>query len=103
MESKFYIGQRVVANRNHSKLFFIKDGIYTVLGIYKSCHGFTIKILTGYEHMTMECAVCKKKHENKAGYFAQEAFDPIEEQQISNFTFEEAIELVTEKENVELI
>lgn len=99
MESKFYIGQRVVAIRNHRDMYYKKGDIYVILNIKKTCCASVIKIKDNSK-MDSEYVECHCGSIFCLGgiYVDEKNFAPVQEQQISNFTFEEAIELVTVKQ-----
>lgn len=99
MESKFYIGQRVVAVENHINGDFEKNDVFTVLEIKKLCCGYVIKINNKINYIEVaECFCGSILNTGTSFYYAEKRFAPIQEQKISNFTFEEAIELVTVKQ-----
>lgn len=102
MDCKFYIGQQVVAIRNHSQGYFKKGQIFEVLDIMKGCCHYAIRINDEYleENYIAECAACKSQMFRK-GYifYTQDSFAPVQE--ISDFTFEDAIALVTKKTEVQ--
>lgn len=99
MESKFYVGQKVIANRNHSGGFYKKGCVYTVLNIKKTCCLIVIEICKDGFNGRIRCS-CGELHFLNGSFYSQEGFDPIEEQEISSMTYEDAIELVSEKVNV---
>lgn len=105
MEAPFYIGQEVVAIRDHSMGFFKKGQEFTVLGIKKSCcewdvnigHTYNFNIYSGYAI----CGICNKKElSDKYMHYSSICFAP--KQHISSFKFEDAINLVSNKETIEI-
>lgn len=100
MESKFYIGQKVVAIKDHTDKDFLKGEEFIVLDIKKACHCCVIKISTKEYLGFMTCSNCSFEKRYGFYYFNENMFAPIQEHEISEMTFEEAIELVSEKEKV---
>lgn len=101
MESKFYIGQKVIALRNSiSDNTIKKDAVYTVLEIKQMCCMVCIRVTDSNENVSNFCVVHRQTFIVNGKFFDQNAFAPIEEQSISSMTYEDAIELVTEKELV---
>lgn len=98
MKNLFNIGQKVVALRDHSQKNFIKGHEYIVLDITKTCCSYGVKINSSDERTIMRCGIHGLANPTEGSYYSQENFAPIQE--ISDFTFEEAIELVTEKVTV---
>jgi|SRR6478752_8834061 len=99
MKSLFYIGQKVVAIRNHSQNRFKKGEEFVVLDILSFCKcGGCIRIHNDCSDVKMYCVDCNTKGFTKGKFYGQECFAPIQE--ISEFTYEEAIELVTGKVTV---
>lgn len=98
MEALFEIGQKVVANKDHSQGLFKKGQEFTILDIMSSCCKVVVKITNDINDRN--CMVCTKCHKtfnsNLFYYFNQTSFSPIQEK--GDMTFEEAIELVTVKE-----
>lgn len=82
--SKFYIGQKVVAIKDHSQGIFKKGDEFTVLGIGECCN-------TGLVNINIECVSnlkceCGKIH--IGSWFDSVCFAPIE---LSTTTFEDLI------------
>lgn len=99
MQSKFYIGQKVVAlNNSISDNTVIKGNVYKVLEIKKVCCFVCIRVDENLSKVSNNCIHHDTKTELNGKYYDQDAFAPIQEQQISSMTYEEAIELVTEKQ-----
>jgi len=95
MESLFYIGQKVVAIRNHSIGKFKKGQEFIVLDIMKDCCGYSIKIYNDTIKTRMYCPIHgKAKYTTIGAYYLQTSFAPVQE--IGDMTYEDAIELVTE-------
>lgn len=95
MESKFYIGQKIVALYNHQKKLFKKGDVFEVLQLKKMCCQYGVKIFNENFDVIMVCSNCNSKKESDA-YFAESFFAPMQE--ISNMTYKDEIELVTEKQ-----
>lgn len=95
MESKFYIGQKVVAIADHSQGCFKKGDTFTVLGKSKTCCSYLIRIDDDF-YFGKNICFCGKKFLHQHKFYSEKCFAPIQE--ISNMTYEEAIELVTEKQ-----
>lgn len=96
MESKFYIGQKVVAIRNHSQSKFKKGDVFTVLDIKQGCCFVIVKITDEFYDLGMLCNCGNTIKHGYSVYYGESNFAPIQE--IGNMTFEEAIEMVTIKE-----
>lgn len=91
MESLFYVGQKIVAIKDHSSGHFEKGDEFTVLDINEYCKcGCNVKIFQG-ELVTHGCAKCNTYKQFNGYYYAQEMFAPLQE--LSEFTFEEAIKM----------
>lgn len=103
MESKFYISQRIVAIRDHTRLEYKKGDEFQVLDIKKGCCQSIIKINNNVSDANYcYCSSCKKTSVIKYSsfYYNEENFAPI--QDISDFTYEEALELVCNENLIEL-
>lgn len=97
--SKFRIGQKVVAIRDHSKGVFKKGDVFTVLNCrVKECLCKSLEVDIGIKsHRYNRCLICKSDLVTSSIWWFDEAsFAPLQEK--SDFTFEQAIELVTQKE-----
>lgn len=100
MEALFEIGQKVVANKDHSQGLFKKGQEFTILDVMQSCCKVVVKITNDInDRNVMECTKCHRTfNSNLFYYFNQTSFSPIQE--IGDMTIEEAILLVTQKEMV---
>ena len=101
MEALFYIGQEIVAIRNHSQNAFKKGEEFIVLDIQQQCCQICIRInheLDTYFLNKEGIQVCNNRHEvnTKGLWFCQTSFAP--KQYLSDTTYEDAINLVTTKE-----
>lgn len=86
--SKFYIGQKIVAIKDHSQGIFKKGDEFVVLGSKNICCGtiINIGITTEYYHMLCDC---NYRYENNGIHWCHDdMFAPIE---LSNTTFEDVI------------
>lgn len=97
MKSIFYVGEKVVAVKDHSGGLFKKGQIFEILDIKEGCCEFLVKINNDHFFGRMQC-LCGKLHRLGARYFSENCFAPIQE--IGNMTFEEAISIVTTNEIV---
>lgn len=95
----FYVGQRVVAIKDHSQGFFKKGQEFKVTGMYpyicKCKSGWTITV--GQVHFSPLhepcCGICKTRFERKGQrQFETIAFAPIEEQEFKAVTFKKIME-----------
>lgn len=101
MESKFYVGQKVVALSNSiSNNVVVKGNVYTVLEIKRLCCFICIRVDEDVSVINNFCPDHDVNINCNGRFFNQEAFAPIQEQEISSMTYEDAIELVSEKVNV---
>lgn len=87
--SKFYIGQKIVAIKDHSQGVFKKGDEFTVLGIKKMCCENAIDI-GKITHLKKHQCECNKiiNNTNKIHYIHEDMFAPIE---LSSTTFEDVI------------
>lgn len=94
----FYIGQKVVAIKNHSQGVFKKGDTFTVLGVSKHCCKWCIEI--GIQGMgKWECSVCNVEHPHiKEWFMHADMFSPIQEQSYPLMTFSKIVE--KEKEQI---
>jgi hypothetical protein len=98
METLFYVGQTVVALKDHSQGDYQKGDEVEVLSIKRMCCYVGIIISNGnHEGSVTYCRDCNSYHSTPDGiYYDQKNFAPL--QHISNMTYEDAIELVSVKE-----
>lgn len=83
--SKFYIGQKIVAIKDHSQLIFKKGDEFTVLGISKCCE-YGVNINVRIPGKVTFCNICGSNYNGI--YFRESSFAPIE---LSITTFEDVI------------
>lgn len=97
MENKFFIGQKIVAVKDHSLRKFKKGDVFTVLDTKKMCCIPSVRINTNFvDNLVIRThCTCGRSEINKHPFYSENCFAPFQE--ISDMTFEEAIELVTEK------
>lgn len=86
--SKFYIGQKIVAIKDHSQGIFKKGDEFVVLDIKKCCENTLIEIGLEWGNRNTIC-FCSKNH--SGNWFADWMFAPIE---LSTTTFEDVIKQV---------
>lgn len=90
--SKFYIGQKIVAIKDHSQGIFKKGDEFTVLGITRCCgyDGYDlIEIYVNDGNIGTKCTKCNFVH--YGDWFCESCFAPIE---LSTTTFEDVIKQV---------
>ncbi len=96
MDSLFYIGQKIVAIRNHRFGKFKIGQEFSILDIKSSCCGFILKINNDYSPAGQICGTCYKDIDNATGdYYREFCFAPIQNK--GSMTYEDAINLVSEK------
>ena len=88
--NKFYIGQKIVAIKDHSQGIFKKGDEFTVLGIKSFCCYNGIDIGIRIYHNTQSCDDCGTIHYKNCDvcHFDECVFAPIE---LSTTTFEDVI------------
>lgn len=90
--SKFYIGQKIVAIKDHSQGKFKKGDEFTVFGFGNTCSCGVICIDIGIKTVNsdLRCTTCGVVDTNLTGihYFNETSFAPIE---LSSTTFEDVI------------
>lgn len=88
--SKFYIGQKIVAIKDHSQGIFKKGDEFTVRNIIKSCCSYNVDIGIRRYHNTQSCVYCGKVYYKNTDTvtFDECCFAPIE---LSTTTFEDVI------------
>lgn len=91
--SRFYIGQKVVAIKDHSQGIFKKGDEFTVLSLHKGCCSNLVDIGINGIGKTRTCFVCMKTHLKEVSnwLFAERCFAPIE---LSETTFEDVIAIL---------
>jgi len=97
MEEYFYIGQKVVAIKDHSLGDYKIGDEFTILDMKTFCCYVGIN----FEKLSIPCIThcpdCNIHHNNLDGfYYDQKNFAPLGN--LSNMSFEDAIKLVTKKE-----
>lgn len=101
MEPLFYVGQDVVALKTNPQGFFKKGEEFKILDIFTppcKCKGYVVQINNFLGSFNVICKDCHSIFTSNIVFFDQKDFAPIQE--IGDMTFEEAIELVTEKQMV---
>lgn len=84
--SKFYIGQKIVAIKDHSQGVFKKGDEFTVFNIVKCCEYLVdIGLKNG---IGSYCSYCNKDISQNILFFNESRFAPIE---LSTTTFEDVI------------
>ncbi len=101
MEPLFYVGQAVIALRDNSQGFYKKGQEFKILDIFPApckCKGYSVQInhITG--DFSVLCTDCHTNFTANVVFFDQEDFAPVQE--VGDMTFDEAVELVTQKEIV---
>lgn len=103
MEAPFFIGQEIVCVKHHVSGLLKLNKDYTVTALYQcpTCRRWSVMVGIQIYADGMACG---------CGYISLEAvsdapfpvfhFAPKQAQEISNFTFEEALDLVTKKVEV---
>lgn len=86
--NKFYIGQKIVAIKDHSQGIFKKGDEFTVLGVKKMCHENNIDVGFKTNLYYHECQCGKYLQNNSIHYVSQDMFATIE---LSSTTFEDVI------------
>ena len=77
--NKFYIGQKIVAIKDHSQGVFKKGDEFTVLGIDNCCGEYL------YINIYVYGTICECNYERDGAGFNSELFAPVE---LSTTTFE---------------
>lgn len=92
----FYVGQRVVAIKDHSMGSFKKGDIKTVLGIEKLCCCWNIDVGIKFSQILWQCNTCKAlKDTNQIGWINARSFAPIQEN-FQSISLEKILEKETE-------
>lgn len=102
MEAKFYIGQKVVAVKDHIDGNFKKGDVFTVIDIRKGCCNFEVNVInkkTPFGYQT--CSKCDSMYDSDVIYHRETWFAPVQE--ISSMTYSDAIKLVETKEELKII
>lgn len=90
----WYIGQRIVAIADHEQKVFKKGDEFTLLSIkYCKCSQIILEIRVNCTNTV--CHSCRVEHEST--FFHEKRFKPLQE--ISDFTFEDAMEFIKTKRN----
>lgn len=77
----FYVGQKVVATKNHPLGAFKKDDKFTILQISKKCCSWNVTIGITMPNLTSECRKCGRIwFSDGQWWFLSEWFAPIKEQ-----------------------
>ena len=94
----FEVGKKVVALNDHRQGIFRKGDVFTVRGMCKGvckCNKLSLDIgITKDYHGYMQCSDCGEKKANALStiaYFHADFFAPIDEQELSNTTYEDII------------
>lgn len=99
MGCRFKLGQKIVAVVDHSQGDFKKDDEFEVLEIDSDCQGYVIKIREGNTPSVIYC-----KHGNPhffhGRFYLERCFEPIQEVQRGEMTFEEALKMTKTKKLV---
>lgn len=95
MKSLFYVGQRVVAVRNHPQGYFKIGDEFTVLEIAEYCCGVCIRIDDNMDMHVGTCITHGEEPPRNGRFFDQVCFAPI--QDLGAMTFEDAIKFVEPK------
>lgn len=98
---RFYIGQKVVAVRNHSQGYFTKGQVFTVMAVkpkFCSCPGFLVDVGMTSTTCLTECATCSETSDNGGKFwFHEDCFAPVQELRPPFMTFSKIKEVeVTE-------
>jgi hypothetical protein len=102
--SPFYVGQKVIATKDHSNKRYLKGQIFTVHDIMKKscgCSGYVIRIgnIVGNGFGT-DCITCGKSiSDSGALWFNSKSFAPIQEQEFKQTTYSKVLEEVSMCDN----
>lgn len=90
----FYIGQKVVAIKNHSQGLFKRDDDFVIRGLRKSgcCNIWLVDIGRKTSCGIIKCNGCGFAERSEIGWYAAKLFAPIESK-FESISFEKVIEL----------
>ena len=86
METNFFIGQEVVAIKDHSEGNFKKGNEFVILGIKEDCCLITLDVGIRTDKDFMKCVFCGNRKLND-NYYGSNCFSP--KQQLSELTYDE--------------
>jgi hypothetical protein len=86
METNFFVGQEVVAIKDHSQGTFKKGNEFVIRGIKEDCCLITLDVGIRTGKGFMNCRFCGNRKEND-DYFDSNCFSP--KQELSQLTYDE--------------
>lgn len=86
METNFFVGQEVVAIKDHSQGNFKKGNEFVILGIKEDCCLITLDVGIRTGKGFMNCRFCGNRKEND-NYYDSNCFSP--KQELSQLTYDE--------------
>lgn len=92
----FYIGQKVVANRTHSKGKFRKGDEFIIKGITKKCCVMCVDIGIASIHDIGECSCGRLFSGHGVYWFGASNFTPSQEQAFPSLTYSKVVEKESE-------
>jgi len=86
METNFFVGQEVVAIKDHSQGNFKKGNEFVIRGIKEDCCLITLDVGIKTDKTFMNCRFCGNRKEND-NYYDSNCFSP--KQELSQLTYDE--------------
>lgn len=100
METNFYVGQEVVAIRDHSKGAFKKGDEFVIQGVKKGCCCLELNVGIKTNHSLMKCRYCGKITAND-NYYQASSFAP--KQQLSETTYNDVQEWIKQGKELAIL
>ena len=100
METNFYVGQEVVAIKDHSRGLFKKRDEFVIQGIKEGCCVVELNVGIKTNYTTITCVYCGKQTANY-DYYCASSFAP--KQQLSETTYNDVQEWIKQGKELAIL